>query len=252
MMLLLFLGVYAVLAVLVYLTFKVIKNYLSKIRKKSIYTEERKIQEFNEVLVEDDKKKNIIDRVIRNKKVEIQNIKNDMSNTFDDFAINLFEKVESKNKSIFEIDKVIDNNFTYDKEKIIKEFIERTDNSKNFNFCKRLERKFTFEKIYELSTISCYEVESELKKMLSDEEYGILELYKNTHEKFTLNGFLNYIDELVNLNDPTIIVYVGNKNENYEYLNKNIKTKFDKNIYRGIKIGYRGRMYDFSIDGRNF
>ena len=95
------------------------------------------------------------------------------------------------------------------------------------------------------------ELEVKLKKILTSQEYEVLELYKNTHEKFTIDGFVNYLGELLVLNDPTITVYVGNKNEKYEYLNKNIKTKVDRNIYRGIKIGYRGKIYDFSLNGRN-
>ena len=170
-----------------------------------------------------------------------------------DYNINLIDvlKKAEDQRSIFEIEQMIDEVFIYDNEKIIKEFIKNTDDSKNFEICEKIQKKFTFKKIYELKTLSLDELEAKLKKMLKSDEYKILEIYKNTHKKFRIDGFINYLDELIKLNDPTITIYVGNKNEKYEYLDKNIKTKLDKSIYRGVKIGYRGKIYDFSLNGRN-
>ena len=252
-MLLLFLGVYSVLAVLVYLMFKVLKDVVNRIgnQSKSYYVD--KLQEYDELINDKEKQLNTLNQEIKNKKVEAEKIKQDMLNSPIDFDINIIDvlsRTKYKDKSIFEIEHLIDEEFDYDKEKIIKEFIKKADD-KNYDFCKKLERKFTPKKIYELKTLSRDMQEVKLKKMLNDDEYKILELYRNTHKKFSLDGFINYLNELVKLNDPTIVVYVGNKNESYEHLNKNIKTKVDKNIYRGIKIGYRGKIYDFSLNGRN-
>ena len=67
----------------------------------------------------------------------------------------------------------------------------------------------------------------------------------------SIDNFMNYLEELIDLNNPTILVYVGNKEENYDHLSKYIKTKYTKDIYRGIRIIYKNKMYDFSLSERN-
>ena len=60
-----------------------------------------------------------------------------------------------------------------------------------------------------------------------------------------------YLDQLVDLNSPKIIILVGSKNENYDHLSDYIETKYNDKIYRGIKIVYKNRVYDFSLSERN-
>ena len=47
--------------------------------------------------------------------------------------------------------------------------------------------------------------------------------------------------------DPTIYVYVGQEDLNYNYLGKNVKTRFYKNMSEGVIIHFKGKMYDYSI-----
>ena len=53
--------------------------------------------------------------------------------------------------------------------------------------------------------------------------------------------------------DGTIEMYNGNidKKENYDYLSKHIKTIVSDDIYSGIKIVYKDKVYDFSLSERN-
>jgi hypothetical protein len=146
---------------------------------------------------------------------------------------------------------MISEKFNYDNEKIIKEFTSKVVNTKNYDFCQKLKRKFSNKNIYELITLPSDKLDETLEKMLTKKEYELYIAYKKTHLKFNLNEFINYIDELVELNSPKITVYVGSKQENYDYMNKYIKTKVDGNIYRGLKIKYQGKMYDFSLSGKD-
>jgi len=68
---------------------------------------------------------------------------------------------------------------------------------------------------------------------------------------FTIEDFVDYLDRLVDLNDPTITIYVSNKKENYDYLSKYVKTVVADDIYSGIKIVYKDKIYDFSLSERN-
>ena len=59
----------------------------------------------------------------------------------------------------------------------------------------------------------------------------------------------NYIHEA--LDNTCKIVYVGDKSENYDYLSKYIKTIYSADIYKGIKIKYQNKIYDYSLNERN-
>ena len=72
--------------------------------------------------------------------------------------------------------------------------------------------------------------------------------YMLTNEKINITKFLEYLEIEILKNDPTIYIEVGNKNVNYDYLNNKIKTIYNKKIYKGIKIYYRNRLYDYSLE----
>ena len=67
----------------------------------------------------------------------------------------------------------------------------------------------------------------------------------------SLNDFLSYLDELITDSNPNITVLVGNKNMNFDYLSKYVKTIVADDIYKGIKIIYKNKVYDFSLNERN-
>ena len=67
----------------------------------------------------------------------------------------------------------------------------------------------------------------------------------------TIDNFIDYLDQLVDLNNPKVKILVGNKSENYDHLGNYIETVYDDKIYRGIKIVYRNKVYDFSLSERN-
>ena len=250
----LFIGVYIVLAVLVYLMFRVLKKSVDKIddQSKTYYID--KLQEYDELINDKEEKLNILDEEIKNKKVEAERIKAEYDDDQIDFDISIIDvlsRTKYQDKNIFEIEKMINEKFNYNSEKIVEEFVKKTENVKNYEFCKRLKKKFNNKNLYDLKILTDAELEAKLKSMLTKKEYQLLESYKKTHLKFKLEEFMNYVDELVELNSPNIIVYVGSKNENYDYMNKYIKTKVDPTIYKGVKILYQSRMYDFSLNGKD-
>lgn len=246
-MILLFLSVYFVLTVLVYVIYKIIKFSLDNKNNRAV---DNSYHDFED-LIKSANNKEISN--FGNKKVEVKSIKEDILNNCILNNVSVFEYLNNPKykKYLYEIDRIIDKEFDFNSEKIIKEFINKTDEGKSYDFCKKLESKFNLNKLYELKTSTDDEVLEKIKKMLNEEEYKILELYLDTHFEFILDDFISYLSELVRLNDPTITVYVGNRDDNFDYLNKFVKTKVDDSIYRGIKIGYRGHIYDFSLSGRN-
>ena len=81
-------------------------------------------------------------------------------------------------------------------------------------------------------------------------EYMVYEIFLASN-RFNMEDFIDYLNRLIELNDPTITVLVPSKNVNYDYIDKRVKTKVSENIYKGIKILYRNKIYDFSLNEGN-
>ena len=111
--------------------------------------------------------------------------------------------------------------------------------------------KFTSDVIYSLKLLTNDELDVEVRKILNDEEYKLYKLYRDISEKFSIDGFVDYITELMDLNNPEVVIYVGDKNQNFDSLSKYIKTIYSSEIYKGVKIKYRNRIYDYSLNERN-
>ena len=126
-----------------------------------------------------------------------------------------------------------------------------TDSSGQYDFCKNLKSKFSSSIIYDLKVLSTSELDIKVRSMLNDEEYKIYDLYKEVNSNNNIDGFIDYLNELIDLNNPNIIVYVGDKNETYDYLSKYVKTIYSDDIYKGIKIKYQNKIYDYSLNERN-
>lgn len=43
--------------------------------------------------------------------------------------------------------------------------------------------------------------------------------------------FIDYLNRLIELNDPTVTILVSSNKENYDYIDKKIKTKVSNSIY---------------------
>ena len=104
--------------------------------------------------------------------------------------------------------------------------------------------------LYKIETLLPEERDKYLKELLTDEEYKVYEIFVISN-KFNMVDFIDYLNRLIELNNPTVTVLVPNKNINYDYIDSKIKTKVSDNIYRGIKIIYKNKVYDFSLNEGN-
>ena len=107
-----------------------------------------------------------------------------------------------------------------------------------------------------------YKLTSDQEKEIQDQADYYISTYQTYYgyeeEEFLKeNGFeskedfIDYLNRLIELNDPTVVVLVPNDKVNYDYIDKNIKTKVSDGIYKGIKILYRNKVYDFSLNEGN-
>lgn len=213
-----------------------------------------KLQGYDDLITEKENKLQEIDELIKDKEKGIEeDNKEIVSNgyVFDTNVIDLLNSTQYQDKNILELNKKIDENFVVNYEELVKDFLTLCDNKKDYDFCLNLRGKFDSDTIYLLKSMMHDDKETKIKEMLDKREYKVYEAFKLIVNDDSVENFVDYLDQLVDLNDPKVRILVGNRNENYDHLNENIETIFNDRIYRGIKIIYRNKIYDFSLSERN-
>ena len=213
--------------------FFILKGTVKKINSQTKLYFVDKLQEYDYMINQKEEKLNSINQEIHKQSIKkTEEVVKPQKNTyeFDYQIIDLFNKTKYQDKNIFELNKKIDETFNINYIDLLKKFLEHIHDDKTYDFCLNLKDKFTSELVYELKIMNDKEQENKLKEILDDTEY---------------------LTELLDLNSPNIMVYVGSKSENYDYLSKYIKTIYSKDIYKGIRIIYRKKIYDYSLNERN-
>lgn len=214
--------------ILVYLGVVLVLCLVSKVIK---YFKRENIIETNEIIEETTKSKFSFKKINKeSKKVEVESIKRDLNESDLDFR-------DFKNL----------NDFNYDNKRILDEFLRVMDDTKNSDFCIKLRNNFTSDVIYKLKTSN--NMNEDIKVILNPRELKIYEGYKSINDAFILDDFINYLDELVKINDKKVTLFVTDKDID-DYTNYNVLTLVDEDIYKGIKIEYKGKLYDFSMSER--
>jgi len=170
---------------------------------------------------------------------------------FDTNVIDLLNSTQYQDKNIFELNKKIDENFVVNYEELVKDFLTLCDDSKDYDFCLDLRGKFSSDMIYELKSMMHDDMEKKIMSMLNNKEYKVYEAFKLIVSEHSIENFIDYLEQLVDLNNPKVKILVGSKSENYDHLSEYIETIFNDKIYRGIKIIYKNKVYDFSLSERN-
>ena len=243
-----------IIALLVFVMFLILKKTVEAINSQTKTYFVDKIQAYDSLIEEKEQKLNEIDELLKNKELGLKENENKQNNDNYDFdynIIDLFNSTEYQDKDILKINKLIEEKFDFNHEKLIKEFLSYIKNVDKYEFCLNLKNKFTSQIVYKVKLLQEDEVDSFMNKFLDNKEYEIYLLFKDLNNKFTIEEFINYLDLLVDLNNPNIIIYVSNNKENYDHLSKYIKTIVSDDIYSGIKIVYKDKVYDFSLSKRN-
>ena len=251
-MVLLFIIVSLVVAFLIFLMYIILKRTVRIVNEQTKSYFVNKLQGYDDLIADRENKLNEIDELIKNREIGKEGNKKELSKggyAFDTNVIDLFNSTQYQDKNIFELNKKIDETFVVNYEELVKDFLSFCDDSKDYEFCTNLRNKFNSEMIYFLK--STMNTEDELKKILSEKEYKIYEAFKLIISEHSIENFVIYLDQLVDLNSPKVVILVGSKHENYDHLSEYIETKYNDKIYRGLKIIYKNRVYDFSLSERN-
>ncbi len=253
-MVLLFVSASLIIALLIFLMFLILKRTVRIVNNQTKSYFVNKLQNYDDLIEEKENRLNEIDEEIKNKELGLkENTKEDKNRDyiFDASVIDILNNTEYQNKNIFELNKKIDSSFVIDYNQLVKDFLNFTKDDKDYEFCTSLRKKFDSDTIYHLKTVQKDLLEEEYKKILNKKEYKVYESFKLVTTDNTIENFLNYLDEMEEINSPYITIQVGNRNENYDHFSDYIKTVYNDKIYRGIKIIYRNKVYDFSLSERD-
>ena len=239
---------------LVLFMFFILKSTVKKINSQTKLYFVDKAQEYDYMIDEKLEKLSKINQELKEKELNNEETNDSINSNnyeFDYRIIDLLNKTKYQDKNIFEINKMIDEKFDIDYVGLLKEFLKNIHDDGTYKFVTNLRNKFNSDIIYKLKILTDEEQVELLNKNLDNTEKEIYKAYLKINKKHNLDSFIDYLNELVDLNNPNITVYVGNKTENYDYLSEHIKTIYSKDIYKGIKIIYRNKIYDYSLNERN-
>ena len=231
----------------------ILKNAVKQVDDKSKSYFVDKLKEYDYLIDEKEKKLSELESELEKRKNWLK--ENSLSDTspnydFDTSIIDLLTETNYLDKNIFEINKKIEQKFIINYEDLIKDFLSNIKDENKYDFCVKLRNRFTPNEIYNIELMLPEERNKYLKQELTKEEYKVYEIYLSSN-RFNMEDFIDYLNRLIELNDPTVTILVSSNKENYDYIDKKIKTKVSNSIYKGIKILYRNKVYDFSLNEGN-
>ncbi len=159
------------------------------------------------------------------------------------------KNIDYQYDKIFKKMKEVDQRFNIDTVKLIKRFIKehfKDDTVLEYTKYDSIRKEFNQQVIFKLISMRPVEQEKEVRRIMRDLIY-IVDNYKKKNKIFDTKKFISYFDKIIDKVDPYIYVYTGSKDENYDSFHPFIRTKVDNEIYRGISIVYRGKLYDYSL-----
>jgi len=249
----LFIISFTVIILLVVVMSLILKNAVKTIDDKSKSYFVDKLKEYDYLIDEKEKRLSELESELEKRKngLKENSLKEVRPNyDFDSSIIDLLTETSYLDKNIFEINKRIEEKFIINYEDLIKDFLSNIKDDNKYEFCLNLRNKFTPQEIYKIEVMLPEERNTYLEEFLSKEEYKIYEIFLSSNS-FNMEDFIDYLNRLIELNDPTITILVPSRNINFDHIDKKIQTKVSEKIYRGIKILYRNKIYDFSLNEGN-
>lgn len=242
--------VFAFLALMILIMFFLLKNIVKTINEQSKSYFALKLQDYDDLVEEKSKKLDEIKSSYNETKIEENNkIKEESDNGIVNKASVIdFSNANYQVEDILERFKEIDKRFVINSKSVVEKFLKDINTyDNNYNVLISIKNKINSLGIYELLSSNKSDAYKKILSVLNEEETNILKKYSKS-SSFRVDEFLSYLDYEIKKSDPTIYVEVGNKDENYDYLSPNIKTVYNKRIYKGIMITYQDKVYDYSLN----
>lgn len=244
---------FVVILLLVVAMSLILKNTVKEVDKKSKSYFVDKLKEYDYLIDEKEKRLSELESELERRKNGLKD--NDVESSkpnydFDTSIIDLLTETSYLDKNILAINKKIEEKFIINYEDLIKDFLSNIKDENKYDFCLKLREKFSPDEIYNIEIMLPEEREEYFNTFLTKEEHLVYEIFTSSNS-FNMEDFVDYLNRLIELNDPTVTVLVPSGNINFDHIDSKIKTRVSDNIYKGIKILYRNKVYDFSLNEGN-
>ena len=160
------------------------------------------------------------------------------------------EKLDYQVSDLLSLVKKIEKGFIVDNEEVIKKFIEEKtekESARKYKKLKEVKDYIMSLGIYHILTSNDEGYLEYVEREIERIDHKIYQRYIMSCDEFEIEDFLNYLENEMGTCDPTIYVVVGDQEENYDHIDERIQTIFDDKVYKGIKIIYKNRLYDYSL-----
>lgn len=257
-----------IIAILLFFIFFVFKNIIGKLNENTKKYFVEKLQTYDEII--DEKKSEIqnLDEEIKKRITKIQVISGNLLEnskeellegsleqekydlTSNEIISTIMRNPSYREEKFFDTYRSVKKMFNLNIEKTIKEFINTyvdSSEQKDYEKLKKTLSYFDNDTTYECLTLKNTEQYDIVKSLLKKREKELLKFDEIEREKFDLNKFIESIKSKMQEIDPTIHIYVGSNDENYDYLSEYIKTEVYTKMIEGVMISYKGKIYDYSI-----
>ncbi len=245
-------GFSIVILLLVMFMFLILKKTVNTVSDQTKTYFVDKLQAYDDLINQKEEKLSEINKELENKKATLtsDNDNSLKSNyTFDNNIIDMMNKANYKYSDFLELQKKIDNDFQINYENIVKKFVSEIEIDNDYILCSTIKEKLNSKVIYELNISPS--LEDSMSNYFSKEEMEIYYRFKKETNLEDINSFINYLDELISVSSPYVLVYVSSPKYNFDHISKYVKTIVSDDIYKGIKIVFKNKVYDFSLNERN-
>ena len=245
-------GFSIVILLLVMFMFLILKKTVNTVSDQTKTYFVDKLQVYDDLINQKEEKLSEINKELENKKAMLtsdddNNLKSNY--TFDNNIIDMMNKANYKYSDFLELQKKIDNDFQINYENIVKKFVSEIEIDNDYILCSTIKEKLNSKVIYELNISPS--LEDSMSNYFSKEEMEIYYRFKKETNLEDINSFINYLDELISVSSPYVLVYVSSPKYNFDHISKYVKTIVSDDIYKGIKIVFKNKVYDFSLNERN-
>ena len=260
-----------VIVITVFFVFFVFRNIVEKLNRNAKKYFVDKLQDYDEVINLKKQQIQILDKQIEERQeqkakettennnilIEYRQIENSQKikqikkelETQEEVVLNT-PNINYREEEFFNTYRSLKQKFKINDEKVIKKFLKENLNKseqKEYETLTKFRNYFDADTTYQCLTLTPEEQFKVINSVAKKKQKEILELDNYKAENFDLIDFLGKIDNKIKQIDPTVYVYVGDKELNYDYLSEYIKTCVYKNMIEGIIISYQGKIYDYSI-----
>lgn len=236
------------IGLLIGVMFLFLKKTVIKINQQSKDYFVDKLQVYDELIIEKEKKLKGLNEKLEIKQKEIDD-SGESKEVVQDVYLYDLKNINYQDDKVFEKMKDIENRFNINNVGLVKKFIKNNFTEEPVLYYNRLietRDKLNQDLIYKMVSKSSLEQEEVVRGLLA-EDSGLLDDFKKKNKRFNILKFTFYFDKIIDKADPYVYVYVGNENENFDDIHPFVRTKVDKAIYKGIFIVYRGKLYDYSL-----